>query len=100
MNEKRAWRRSAWPGAIAVSLVANLTLSAEDWPRWRGPRGDGSWQGPKLPEKWPEGGLKQVWSRPIGGGYAGPAVVQGHLFIMDREPSVDPQKHPGKKPPA
>ncbi|MDA0834297.1 MAG: formylglycine-generating enzyme family protein [Planctomycetota bacterium] len=29
----------------------------EDWPRWRGIRGNGTWRAPRLPETWPEAGL-------------------------------------------
>ena len=60
---------------------------AEDWPRWRGPRGDGSWNAPTLPEKWPSGGPKVLWKRPIGGGYAGITTADGRLFTLDlKEP--------------
>lgn len=73
-----------------VALIAGcLTMfasmaQAEDWPRWRGPRGDGSWQGPTLPQRWPEGGPRQVWRTTIGGGYAGLSVADGRLFAHDR----------------
>ena len=59
-----------WITALIVVCLASPS-PAEDWPRWRGPRGDGTWHGPKLPEKWPEGGLKPKWKVPIGGGYSG-----------------------------
>jgi outer membrane protein assembly factor BamB len=65
--------------------LSAASVHAEDWPSWRGPRGDGTWQAPKLPEQWPQKGLKPVWRQPIGGGYAGPAVVGSRLFILDRE---------------
>ena len=70
----------------ATKLNERPLLSAgEDWPRWRGPRGDGTWQGPKLPEKWPDGGLRRVWRQPVGGGYGGVAVAQGRVYVMDRQ---------------
>jgi outer membrane protein assembly factor BamB len=82
---------------ILTSAVGN----AEDWPQWRGPRADGTWNGPKLPEKWPERGLQRVWRQPIGGGYAGIAVADGRVYTMDREkiPGVKPSKTDPKKPP-
>src|SRR5688572_6425080 len=73
--------------------ICSVTLWAEDWPRWRGPRGDGSWNAPPLPDKWPGKGLKRLWSQPIEGGYAGIAVVGKRLYTMDRV------KFPGVKPP-
>jgi outer membrane protein assembly factor BamB len=62
-----------------------LLAAGEDWPRWRGPRGDGTWTGPELPEKWPEAGLGRVWRQEIGGGYGGVAVAGGRVYVMDRE---------------
>jgi len=60
--------------------------AGEDWPRWRGPRGDGTWRATKLPSAWPAGGLKRVWRREIGGGYGGLAVSGGRVYLMDRQP--------------
>ena len=70
--------------------VSSSDIGGEDWPRWRGPRGDGAWQGPTLPARWPAGGLRRVWRQPVGGGYAGVAVAQGHVYLMDRQ--VEPQE--------
>jgi outer membrane protein assembly factor BamB len=74
--------------SIIVIQLALLGLAQyvfpEDWPRWRGPRGDGSWQGPRLPDKWPETGLRRVWRQAIGGGFAGVAVADGRVFTLDR----------------
>lgn len=69
--------------ALATS-AGDRTDVELDWPRWRGPRGDGTWQGPLLPEKWPDGGLERVWRDDIGGGYAGVSVVDGRVYTMDR----------------
>ncbi|MCX7411735.1 MAG: PQQ-like beta-propeller repeat protein [Planctomycetales bacterium] len=62
-----------------------------EWPQFRGPRGDGTWRGPMLPETWPASGLKQLWRQPVGGGYAGVSVAEGRVFTMDRqkEPEVE-----------
>jgi formylglycine-generating enzyme required for sulfatase activity/outer membrane protein assembly factor BamB len=60
------------------------TLScSEDWPRWRGPRGDGTWHGPKLPAQWPKAGLRRRWRQPIGGGHAGVVVAGGRVYTID-----------------
>ena len=72
-----------------VFCVLAVAARAEDWPRWRGPRCDGTWQGPKLAEKFPAEGLKTVWSQPIGGGYAGVIMAEGRTYVMDRQAPPD-----------
>jgi outer membrane protein assembly factor BamB len=76
---------------ISRLLLAPLLLlcisaaGAEDWPRWRGPRGDGTWNGPKLRTEWQETDLPQRWRQPIGGGYAGVVVAGDRVVTMDRQ---------------
>jgi outer membrane protein assembly factor BamB len=79
---------------IALALLAATVaapVSAEDWPRWRGPRGDGTWNAPKLPTKWPEGGPKVVWKQPVGGGYAGVTAADGRVYTLDLEAPIAPK---------
>jgi outer membrane protein assembly factor BamB len=64
----------------------------EDWPRWRGPRADGTWNAPKLPAQWPSNGLPRIWKKPIGGGYAGISAAEGKVFTMDLETPIAPRK--------
>jgi outer membrane protein assembly factor BamB len=73
------------PAALVVGLSSLAATRAEDWPSWRGPRGDGTWHAPKLPDRWPAGGPKRLWSRPIGGGFAGLSVVGDRLYTLDRD---------------
>jgi outer membrane protein assembly factor BamB len=69
----------------AISLIfLTAPLAAEEWPKWRGPRADGTWKAPKLAEKFPAGGPPVLWRRPIGGGYAGIVTSAGRVFTMDR----------------
>ena len=84
------WTAFACVGGLAAAAerevgTAPLGGDVEDWPRWRGPRGDGSFRGPPFAERWPADGLKPEWSRPIGGGYAGVVVAQGRVYTMDRQ---------------
>jgi outer membrane protein assembly factor BamB len=73
--------------ALAPLLLALGAVSApsEEWPRWRGPRGDGTWLGPVLPEKWPSSGLRRLWRQAVGGGYAGVVVAAGRVYTMDHQ---------------
>jgi outer membrane protein assembly factor BamB len=70
---------------LCAALLVCAPLCADDWPQFRGPHGDGRWQGPKLPEQWPADGLKPRWKRPIGGGYAGISVVGDRVYTLDRQ---------------
>ncbi len=71
--------------AFAVLLlVFAANLWAEDWPRWRGLRGDGTWEAPALSDKWSEDGLKRLWKRSVSPGYSGVSVADGRVFLMDR----------------
>jgi outer membrane protein assembly factor BamB len=83
-------RLAAFVAIALLAITVTDPLRAEDWPRWGGPRGDGTWHGPKLSESWPSEKLPVVWSRPIGGGYGGVSVVSGRVYVMDRQ--VEPRE--------
>jgi outer membrane protein assembly factor BamB len=71
-------------GMVVVTVVTCHNVFAEDWPRWRGPRGDGTWHAPKLPTRWPAGGLPQRWRQSIGAGFSGVVVADNAVVTMDR----------------
>lgn len=59
-------------------------LRGDDWPQWLGPQRDGVWREAGIIEKFPAGGPPVRWRREIGGGYAGPAVANGRVYVADR----------------
>ncbi len=61
-------------------LLSSLTLAA-DWPQFRGPAGDGHYDGPKLPTKWgPDTNV--AWKTPIPGlGWSSPIVWKGKVYL-------------------
>jgi outer membrane protein assembly factor BamB len=65
-------------------LASAATAAADDWPQWMGPRRDGVWRETGTLDKFPAGGPKVRWRTPVGGGYAGPAVAAGRVFVTDR----------------
>lgn len=73
---------------IAFALVALVQFShfvqAEDWPQWLGTQRDGVWREEGLMESLPSKGLKAIWRVPVGGGYSGPSIQNGKVFITDR----------------
>jgi outer membrane protein assembly factor BamB len=58
--------------------------AAEDWPRWRGPGGDGVWNETGVVENFAAETLPRKWTAEIGAGYTGPTVAQGRVYLMDR----------------
>jgi outer membrane protein assembly factor BamB len=75
--------RNAALAAITVLGFASLA-KADDWPQWMGPKRDNVWREDGIIDKFPAGGPKVVWRAPINGGYAGPAVAGGKVYVMDR----------------
>jgi outer membrane protein assembly factor BamB len=70
---------------LAVLLLSSLGAArADDWPQWLGPQRDGVWRETGILEKFPGGGPKVLWRTAIHGGYAGPAVAQGRVYVTDR----------------
>jgi len=69
---------------LAVSLIAAAPALADDWPQWMGPNRDGIWRETGVLEKFPKNGPQQLWTAEIGGGYAGPAVADGKVYVLDR----------------
>ncbi|MCA9057016.1 MAG: PQQ-binding-like beta-propeller repeat protein, partial [Planctomycetaceae bacterium] len=66
-------------------MMAGVSLSAtaDDWPQWMGPGRDNVWRESGIIQQFPAGGPKVLWSTDIAGGYAGPAVAAGRVFITD-----------------
>ena len=54
------------------------------WPGFRGPKRDGSAADSKgLARAWDPAGPRELWSVELGEGYAGPAVLNGRVYLMD-----------------
>lgn len=76
--------------AVRASLTALLLvvtaseLSAENWPCWRGPRGDGSSIETDVPTKWNgETGENIAWKVAIPGvGHASPVIWDDRIFLV------------------
>ena len=60
-----------------------VELHAEDWPQWRGADRRGVWTETGIVETFPQAGLQVDWRVPVHEGYAGPAVAEGRVFVVD-----------------
>jgi outer membrane protein assembly factor BamB len=76
---------------VAVQAFSS-SLRADDWPQWLGPKRDSVWRETGILEKFPEGGPKVLWRAPVAGGYAGPAVADGLVYVADFLTDVDTRK--------
>ncbi|MFO0880520.1 MAG: PQQ-binding-like beta-propeller repeat protein [Gemmataceae bacterium] len=76
-------------GTLLAALVVVAGVSAEDWPQWMGPQRDAVWRETGIVEKFPAGGPKVLWRAPVHWGYSGPAVADGHVYLMDFDTKVD-----------
>ena len=72
--------------AVLLALALPLPARAQggDWPQWLGPQRDGRYGGPALSTDWPGGGPPELWRRPVGEGFAGPAVAGGRVLLFHR----------------
>ena len=66
-----------------VACVAAAVIHAEDWPEFRGKGRVGVWTETGILDTFPKEGLKVFWRTPVRGGYAGPAVADGRVFVVD-----------------
>lgn len=65
-------------GAGVPSLVAG------SWPWFRGPEWDGICRdATPLARSWPDSGPPVLWTVPLGEGYAGAAIDQGRVYVLD-----------------
>jgi outer membrane protein assembly factor BamB len=72
---------------VLFSLIFFMvSLLGEDWPRWRGPRGDGTWFGPEIAKELPDNGLERVWKSTLYPGFSGVTVKGNRVYTMDRPP--------------
>ena len=68
----------------AVLLTAVVPLASQDWPQILGPSRNGIYTGPEIVASFPRSGPPKLWSRPVGAGFAGPAVAGDRLILFHR----------------
>ena len=68
--------------AMPLILIFSDAALAENWPGWRGPRGDGTSMEKNVPIRW-SGTQNILWKVPIPGkGHASPIVWSKHIFVV------------------
>lgn len=79
--------RNAFSIAPTIALLTGLAVVSDalgdDWPGWMGANRDGVYLENGIVDSIPSDGLPVKWRYPIQGGYAGPAVADGRVFVFD-----------------
>jgi len=65
-------------------MTSGRSRIASDWPQYLGPARNAVSTETGVSRSWPEEGPEVLWTFPLGEGYAGPAVSQGKVYILDR----------------
>jgi outer membrane protein assembly factor BamB len=68
---------------VSVAATSVVAARADDWPQWMGPARDGVWSESGIVDKFPAGGPPVRWRVPVAGGYSGPAVAGGRVYVTD-----------------
>lgn len=77
---------------LVLAAEACAQATTHEWPRFRGPRGDGVWNTPALPKDLAGINPQQRWRVKIGGGYGGVTVSGGRVYVMDREKQPESER--------
>lgn len=71
-------------GGIFRQFNGKPGITRSSWPHFRGPDDDNiAHDSVKLAATWPASGPPQLWSLKLGEGYAGPAIRNGRVYILD-----------------
>lgn len=83
------WLRSGL--ACVVCLSASLSASAENWPGWRGPRGDGTSTETRLPLKWDAASGENIrWRIEVpGDGHSSPVIWEDRVLLTTCLPETE-----------
>ncbi|MBP89037.1 MAG: Pyrrolo-quinoline quinone [Planctomycetaceae bacterium] len=84
MSSDRNRRSTFFAIALVLPLLLSQSALAGEWPQILGPTRNGIAQDEKPIEPWAAAGPKRVWSREVGQGFAGPAVVGDRVIVFHR----------------
>jgi outer membrane protein assembly factor BamB len=82
-------RRNALLAIVAVFALAGALFAAEEWPQWRGPRGDGISRETVAAKAWPKDGPEPLWSAKVGIGHSSPVVAGGKVYVFHLQGKQD-----------
>ena len=74
---------------LCCQNIGQPSLTADDWPRWRGPHLDGISREKDWQTNWPQAGPKRVWQAKVGTGFSSVTVANGRVFTMGNKGDRD-----------
>jgi outer membrane protein assembly factor BamB len=78
--------------SLGIAVLAGLAATAPraaDWPRWRGPQGNGVIPAEPLTTKWPNGGPPVQWRAEVGVGFSSIVVASGRIYTIGHRGDED-----------
>ena len=74
---------------LLFTFAVCLGLHADDWPRWRGPSGNGISKETGWNAKWPDSGPAILWKAKLGVGFSSISVAGGKVVSIGNEDGQD-----------
>lgn len=81
-SRPQRWLLALVPSAGLLLAALTAPAGAEDWPRYRGARQDGTSSETGLLAAWPEEGPPEIWRVPLGDGYSGISVADDRVYTQ------------------
>jgi outer membrane protein assembly factor BamB len=72
-------------GALLTVFSLGVAQAADSWPQWGGPNRDFTMDARELSRNWGDDGPREIWSRSLGGGFAGIVSDGKSLYTSYRE---------------
>lgn len=73
---------------VVTGVLLSVSLTAADWPQWRGPDRNGISQ-EKISVKWPAEGPNILWRASVGTGFSSASISDGRVFTMGNAKEKD-----------
>lgn len=73
---------------LILASFLSIGTYAQDWPQFLGPERNSTSPQKNLLRSWHENGPEVLWTVEVGIGYAGPAVQDGKVYLLDRDDDI------------
>jgi outer membrane protein assembly factor BamB len=73
---------------VVYLFACMLNIDAQEWPRYLGPKGNGTSDQKGILRSWPAKGPEVLWTTEVGRGFGGPVISKGRVYLLDRKDGV------------